>query len=127
MKRWIIILPVLVLLGCEISDPDGTVQLAAQDVNEALVVAKDVVTVTPVPSPLKETILGVIALAGAVVGAVQAQKKKRADTTTEQIVRGVDDAIKSGAISVTPEFTTAMNAAQDTVTRSTVNKLQGKD
>ena len=128
MKKMIVVLFLISLAGCDLSNPDSKAQKIAQDANQALNVAEDVITVVPIPSPLKETLLALVAVAGAAVGAIQSQKKKRADTTTEQIVMGIGDAIKAGAITdgKESEFTKAMNASQDTVTRKTVDKIQGK-
>jgi len=127
MKKLMCVAAILVfLVGCDVTNPDSKAQKIAQDVNEAAQVASDVLDVVPVPSPLRETLLGVVALVGAAAGAVQSVRKKRSDSTLSQVVRGVDDAIKAGAITPSKEFSASMNGAQDSVTRKVVDKLQGK-
>ncbi len=124
MKKVIVLVMILSWAGCNVTEPDSEIQRIAQDANQAIQISNDVLDVVPVPSPLKETLLGVLAIAGAAVGAIQGMKKKRADVTVGQIVRGIDDAVKSGAIVKTKEFTAAMNASQDSTTRKAVDDLQ---
>ena len=119
---------VICLTGCDMSDPDGTVQAIAQDANAVLdTVNKIAPAVSPfVPPKIKEVLLAVIAVAGAVVGAIQSLKKKKGDTVTKQIVVGLDAAIEAGAVIVKGPFTEAMNKSQDEYTRKVVNNIQGK-
>ena len=128
MKKLLLIvaLSLVITTGCDITDPDGGAQRLASDVNNVATVAKDIIGVTPVPSPLKETMLGVVAIVGAAAGAIQTLKRKKTETVLTQVVNGVDDAIKSGAIVKSKEFTAAMNGSQDSVTRAAVTKIQAK-
>lgn len=128
MKKTLLIvaLTLVVVAGCDVTDPDGKTQRVAQDVNDAAVIANNIIGVTPVPSPLKETLLSVVAIIGAAAGAVQTLRKKKTETVLTQVVRGVDDAIKSGAIVKSKEFAAAMNGSQDSVTRAVVTKIQAK-
>ena len=109
-----------------IEDPNGVIQKAADKTEQVVDAAEDIVGVAApfIPSPWKEGILGVIAIAGAAVGAVQKLKRGKAENATREIVMGIEDAKKTGALVLTPEIASSFNAAQSIGTKKIVDTLQ---
>ncbi len=133
MKRLIVLAMLIVMfgVGCELAnlgDPNSPESHSARDV---LAGAKSAAPL--VPSPIKEGLLGTVAAIGAILTAIQTKRKKtvevakaRAEVTTAQIVSGIDKAVKDGLITASQSFSDVMNDSQDSITKDTVNKIQGK-
>ena len=126
-----LIMLTLALVGCDLANLGDPNSAESRSAREALTAAEN--TAPLVPSPAKELLLGTVAALGTILTAIQTKRKKvsdtaktRAEVTTEQIVRGIDTAIKDGVIVASQSFSDAMNAAQDSTTRDVVDKIQGK-
>jgi len=105
-----------------VTDPNGAVQQTADAVETGIGVATPVVGVLPIPTPWKEGLLGVLAIAGAAAGAVQKWKRNGTERALNQVVTTVERAKKLGAM---PEgFKGLAVSIQSTETEAKVKKIR---
>jgi len=133
-KKLLLLVALMAITGCsvvtgckpieQLQDPNGTAQQVADKAEDIVNVVGVAVGVVPIPSPWKEAVLGVLAIAGATIGAVQNMKKKKTDTVVSEIVMGIDNAKKNGSLVFTKEISESFNAAQSVATKKAIDKLQ---
>ena len=106
-----------------VTDPNGPVQQTADAEDNSTDTASEVVSVLPIPSPWKVGALGVLAITGALVGAVQKWKRTKSERALTEVVVGTEAAKKAGGISA-ESFKTAQQAAQSVETTRMVARIR---
>lgn len=136
MKKLIFaVLCLLVVSGCEpgevaeimettVTDPNGILQIAAENVGNAL--GPLIILVRTIPGiPYAKYISGALAIAATVVALIKSWRKKQSDTALEEVVVGIEAQKKTENFDK-PEFERVQNEAQSVATRAKVTAIRKK-
>ena len=137
MKQVILIIAVvaciMLLTGCEpedvkrlhvqVTDPNGTLQVAAENVEDAI--GPLTVLVKTLPIPHSNVILAALTAISAAIALIKSWREKQVTTALEEVVIG-NEALKKTEGFEKEKFEKAQNAAQSVGTTAKITQIRNK-